>query len=77
MPEKELKLVVAMLYTLTDLTLSCLVQKLSGFVRQMQSVERLWNTITSYVGECLKEKDATKDAKTRSKFSVAKQKQSN
>ena len=77
MPEKELKLVVAMLYTLTDLTLSCLVQKLSGFVRQMQSVERLWNTITSYVGECLKEKDATKDAKTRSKFSVAKQKPSN
>ena len=77
MPEKELKLVVAMLYTQTDLTLSCLVQKHSGFVRQMQSVERLWNTIISYAEECLKEKDATKDAKTRSKFSVAKQKPSN
>ena len=77
MPEKELKLVVAMLYTQTDLTLSCLVQKHSGFVRQMQSVERLWNIITSYVEECLKERDATKGAKTRSKFSVAKRKPSN
>ena len=77
MPGKELKLVVAMLYTLTDLTLSFPVQKHSGFVRQMLNVERLWNIITSCVGECLKERDATKGAKTRSKFSVAKQKPSN